>query len=47
MDKYGARKEGVIINTSWKRVWYCEAEINELKINFYDKDGNLVYKVPM
>lgn len=47
IDKYGARKEGVIINTSWNKVWYCAAEINELKINFYDKDGNLVYKVPL
>ncbi|AIQ14296.1 hypothetical protein [Paenibacillus durus] len=45
-DKHGQIIEGNIINTNWKRIWYAIAEINEMKVKAYTKDGKVAVEVP-
>ncbi|WP_373231350.1 hypothetical protein [Cohnella sp.] len=45
-DKHGEITEANIINTNWKRIWYAIADINEMKVKAYTKDGKVAVEVP-
>ncbi|WP_442600739.1 hypothetical protein [Paenibacillus sp. KN14-4R] len=45
-DKHGEIIVGNIIDTNWKRIWYGIAEINEMKVKAYTKDGKVAVEVP-
>ncbi|MDQ0877483.1 hypothetical protein QFZ77_006142 [Paenibacillus sp. V4I3] len=38
--------EANIIQTNWKRVYFGLVEMNELRINAYDKNNNILFEVP-
>ncbi|MDQ0899370.1 hypothetical protein [Paenibacillus sp. V4I7] len=46
IDKYNQVIEANIIQTNWKRVYYGLVEMNELRINAYDKNNKILFEVP-
>jgi hypothetical protein len=45
-DKYNRIVKANIIETNWKRIFYGLVEINELKIQAFDKNNNIQFEVP-
>lgn len=46
LDKNNQIIEAAIIQTNWKRVYYGLVEMNELRMNAYDKNNKLLVEVP-
>lgn len=46
VDKNNQVIEANIIQTNWKRVYYGLVEMNELRINAYDKNNKILFEVP-